>query len=139
MPRCLRYSPNGSIGRRNLPCSTVKAHTENSIGARFWSRISASSRVAESLPPESATATRSPSRIILKRCIASPTFRSSVFSRSTNLIIVWDRPPGLSATSAPQVLVEELDRPLPRKLGGLLVVARRRIVVEAVIRAFVHV
>ena len=47
----------------------------------------ASSRVAESLPPESATATRSPSRIIWKRWMASPTLRSSVFSRSTDFII----------------------------------------------------
>ena len=39
------------MGRRNLPCSTVKAHTEKSMGARFWSSSSASSRVAESLPP----------------------------------------------------------------------------------------
>ena len=35
-----------------------------------------------SLPPESATATRSPSRIILKRVTASPTLRSNDFSRS---------------------------------------------------------
>ena len=67
MPRACRYSPSGSMGRRNLPCSTVKAQTEKSIGARFWSSNSASSRVTESLPPESATATRSPSRIIWKR------------------------------------------------------------------------
>ena len=25
----------GSMGRRNLPCSTVKAQTEKSMGARF--------------------------------------------------------------------------------------------------------
>ena len=34
-PRGFRYSPMGSIGLRNLPCSTVNAQTENSIGARF--------------------------------------------------------------------------------------------------------
>src|SRR5205807_5638483 len=79
--------PMGSIGRRNLPCSTVKAHTLKSMGARFWSRTRASSRVAESFPPERATATRSPSRIILKRPTASPTLRSSVFSRSTGSIV----------------------------------------------------
>ena len=39
------------MGRRNLPCSTVKAHTEKSMGARFCSSSRASSRVAESLPP----------------------------------------------------------------------------------------
>ena len=39
----------------------------------------------------------------------------------------------------PQVLVEERDRPRPRELGGGFVVARRRVVVEAVIRARVHV
>ena len=44
-------------------------------------------QVAESLPPESATATRSPSRIIWKRWMASPTLRRSVFSRSTDSII----------------------------------------------------
>src|SRR5437016_5336721 len=82
MPRPLRYSPIGSMGRRNLPCSTVNAQTVNWIGARSRSRISASSMVSESLPPESATATRSPSRIILKRATASPTLRRSVFSRS---------------------------------------------------------
>src|SRR5271157_4042146 len=75
------------MGRRNFPCSTVKAHTEKSMGARFWSSSSASSNVAESFPPESATATRSPSRIILKRWMASPTLRSSVFSSSTDSII----------------------------------------------------
>src|SRR6266566_7214124 len=90
MPRCVKYSPSGSIGRRNLPCSTVKAQTENSTGARFASSNSASSSVRESLPPDSATATRSPSRIILKRWTASPTFRSSVFSISTTLIIAAD-------------------------------------------------
>ena len=47
----------------------------------------ASSNVMESLPPESATATRSPSRIMRKRCTASPTFRKRVFSISTSLII----------------------------------------------------
>ena len=40
------------MGRRNLPCSTVKAQTEKSMGARFCSSSSASSRVTESLPPE---------------------------------------------------------------------------------------
>ena len=36
------------------------------------------------------------------------------------------------AGSAAQVLVEELDRPLPRELGCGLVVSRRRVVVEPV-------
>ena len=35
---------------------------------------------------ESATATRSPSRIILKRVTASPTLRNSVFWRSKSLL-----------------------------------------------------
>src|SRR5450631_3680024 len=70
------------MGRRNLPCSTVKAQTENSTGAFLASSSRASSSVSESLPPESATATRSPSRIILKRPTASPTLRNSIFSRS---------------------------------------------------------
>src|SRR5215472_12186205 len=70
------------MGRRNLPCSTVNAQTEKSTGARFSSSRRASSRVSESLPPERATATRSPSRIILNRATPSPTLRSSVFSRS---------------------------------------------------------
>ena len=74
-----KYSPSGSMGRRNLPCSTVNAQTENSTGARLASSNKASSRVSESLPPDSATATRSPSRIILKRPTASPTLRRSVF------------------------------------------------------------
>src|ERR1700686_1200954 len=71
------------MGLRNFPCSTVKDVTEKSMGARFCNSSRASSIVIESLPPESATATRSPSRIILKRAIASPTLRSNVFSRST--------------------------------------------------------
>src|SRR5438105_10033902 len=87
MPRLFRYSPRGSMGRRNLPCSTVKAHTEKSIGARFESSRSASSMVKESFPPDRATATRSPSLIMRKRRIASPTFRNNVFSISTTLII----------------------------------------------------
>src|ERR1041385_8046353 len=78
----------GSMGRRNFPCSTVNAHTVNRIGARSRSRIRASSIVNESLPPESATATRSPSRIILKRVTASPTFRRSVFSNSKRRLSV---------------------------------------------------
>ena len=36
-----------------------------------------------------------------------------------------------------EILVEELERPLPRELGRRLVVARRRVVVEAVLGAFV--
>ena len=79
----------GAVGRiaqppglRNLPCSTVNAQTEKSMGARFCSRMSASRRVTESLPPERPTATRSPSRIILNRAMASPTFRRIVFCRS---------------------------------------------------------
>src|SRR3984957_1860209 len=82
MPRCFRYSPNGSMGRMNLPCSTVKAQTEKSTGARFASSRRASSKVSESFPPDSATATRSPLRIILKRPTASPTFLRRIFSRS---------------------------------------------------------
>src|SRR5438046_3611411 len=35
---------------------------------------------------------------------------------------------------APQVLVEELERPLPGELGGGLVISRCRVVVEAVLR-----
>ena len=42
---------------------------------------------------------------------------------------------GALRDSAPQVLVEEVDRPLPGKLRGRLVVARRRVVVEAVLGA----
>src|SRR5438477_11746353 len=38
-----------------------------------------------------------------------------------------------------QVLVEEIDRALPRQLGRRLVVARRGVVVEAVVRAGVDV
>jgi hypothetical protein len=38
----------------------------------------------------------------------------------------------------PDVLVEELERSLPRELRGRFVVARRRVVVEAVLRALVH-
>src|SRR5207249_10560086 len=37
-----------------------------------------------------------------------------------------------------QVLVEEIDRALPRQLGRRLVIARRRVVVEAVVGAGVH-
>src|SRR5271163_2177965 len=70
------------MGRRNLPCSTVNAQTENWMGARRANSNRASKSVTESLPPDSATATRSPSRIILKRAIASPTFRNKVFSSS---------------------------------------------------------
>ena len=86
MPRALRYSAIGSKGRRNLPCSTVNAQTVKSTGARFCNSSSASSIVSESLPPESATATRSPSRIILNRETASPTLRRSIFSNSTHSI-----------------------------------------------------
>src|ERR1700722_8069219 len=85
MPRDLRYSAIGSKGRRNFPCSTVNAQTVKSIGARFCNSKSASSIVRESLPPDSATATRSPSRIILNFATASPTLRSSIFSKSTIL------------------------------------------------------
>src|SRR5450631_1603451 len=70
------------MGRRNFPCSTVNAQTVKSIGARSFNSNKASSIVTESLPPESATATRSPSRIILKRVTASPTLCSNVFSSS---------------------------------------------------------
>src|ERR1700691_4995633 len=85
MPRDFRYSAIGSNGRRNLPCSTVNAQTVKSTGARFCNSSSASSMVSESLPPDSATATRSPSRIILNFATASPTLRSSIFSKSTIL------------------------------------------------------
>src|SRR5204862_6313798 len=37
-----------------------------------------------------------------------------------------------------QVFVEEVQRPLPRKLGGGFVVPWRRVVVEAVLRSLVH-
>src|SRR5207247_5644330 len=40
-------------------------------------------------------------------------------------------------TPCPQVLVEKVERPLPRELGRLFVVARRRVVVEPVLRALV--
>src|SRR5580698_642858 len=94
----------GSKGRKNFPCSTVKAQTVKLIGARFCNRRRTSRRVRESLPPESATATRSPSRIILNRETASPTLRSSVFSRSKTYIIGNDwggpcRKPALPVTA----------------------------------------
>src|SRR5204862_2116414 len=41
-------------------------------------------------------------------------------------------------SASAQVLVEEVDRPLPRQLGRCLVVARGRVVVKAVVRAGVH-
>src|SRR5207245_8394788 len=41
------------------------------------------------------------------------------------------------AAASAEILVEELQRALPRELGRLLVVPRRRVVVEAVLRAFV--
>src|SRR5580692_241612 len=85
MPRDFRYSAIGSNGRRNFPCSTVNAQTVKSTGARFCNSSSASSMVSESLPPDKATATRSPSRIILNFATASPTLRSSSFSKSTIL------------------------------------------------------
>src|SRR5271170_7551669 len=94
------------MGRKNLPCSTVKAQTENSTGAFLASRSRTSSSVSESLPPESATATRSPSRIILNRAMASPVFRSSVFSRSNG----YPWPPGLSMT--------EVHKPAQSEDGG---------------------
>src|SRR5712692_5781271 len=53
----------------------VKVHSVTLTGDRFSSSTSASSIVSESLPPETATATRSPSRIILNLAIASPTRR----------------------------------------------------------------
>src|SRR5579883_1112538 len=40
---------------------------------------------------------------------------------------------------APQVFIEEVDGPLPRQLGGGFVVARRGVVVEAVIGALVDI
>ena len=45
----------------------------------------------------------------------------------------------LSATISGEVLLEEGDRALPRQLGRRLVVARRRVVVEAVLRAGIDV
>src|SRR5690349_9645653 len=42
-----------------------------------------------------------------------------------------------SGGARPQILVEPVERVLPRLLGGGLVVARRRVVVEAVLGAFV--
>ena len=57
----------------------VKAQTVKSMGARSRSRMSDSSSVNESLPPENPTATRSPSRIILYRVTASPTLRKMTF------------------------------------------------------------
>ena len=39
----------------------------------------------------------------------------------------------------PQVFVKPVERSGPRKFGGGLVVARRRVVMEAVLLAFVHV
>src|SRR5271166_115466 len=85
MPRAFKYSAIGANGRRNFPCSTVNAQTVKSTGARFCSSSSVSSIVSESLPPDNATATRSPSRIILNFATASPTLRSSSFSKSTIL------------------------------------------------------
>ena len=82
MPRDFTYSPTGSMGARNFPCSMVNAQTVKLMGARSRNNTKASSMVMESLPPETATATRSPSRIILKRVTASPTLRSNCFSRS---------------------------------------------------------
>src|ERR1041384_8295115 len=41
--------------------------------------------------------------------------------------------------SGAQVLIEEIEGSLPGQLGGSLVVPRRGVVVEAVVRAFVYV
>src|SRR5688572_15897411 len=51
------------------------------------------------------------------------------------------RKPGATyyASLRTQMFIEELDGALPGELRGLLVVARRRVVVEAVLRAGVHV
>ena len=46
---------------------------------------------------------------------------------------------GWAYRSSLQILVEEIERALPGQLGGRFVVARRRVVVEAVIGAFVDV
>ncbi len=63
-----RYSPIPARSAiKHFPCSTVNAQTENSIGARSESSFKASRRVSESFPPDRATATRSPSRIMRKR------------------------------------------------------------------------
>ena len=62
----MREQAQAEAARIRAAASTpVKAQTEKSMGARFCSSSRASSMVAESLPPDSATATRSPSRIIL--------------------------------------------------------------------------
>src|SRR5690349_2377865 len=45
----------------------------------------------------------------------------------------------MSLMSAFQVLLEERERALPRKPRGRLVVARRRVVVEAMVRAGINV
>ena len=84
---CLVAMVLGAIGvamamRAHLQQRVEVLAIMKSIGARSFNKSSASSMVTESFPPESATATRSPSRIILKRVTASPTFRSKVFSRS---------------------------------------------------------
>src|SRR5882724_7635666 len=65
----------------------VKAQTVKGMGARFCSRANDSSKVSESLPPETPTATRSPARIMRNLPIASPTLRRTIFSTSTFLTI----------------------------------------------------
>src|SRR5262245_28421900 len=47
--------------------------------------------------------------------------------------------PASPARSTSQILIEELHGSLPRELGGRLVVSRRRVVVETMLRTVVHV
>src|SRR3984885_1018317 len=115
MPRDLRYSAIGSKGRRNFPCSTVNAQTVKSTGARFCNSNSASSIVSESLPPDNATTTRSPSRIILNFATASPTLRSSSFSKST---ILFCQESGVARLTRVENLVLRLAQHPARQQNG---------------------
>ena len=83
------------MGRRNLPCSTVNAQTVNSIGARFVQQQQGFEQVSESLPPESATATRSPSRIILESRDGFADFAQQCFFEFQKLKYRADRCCGL--------------------------------------------
>ena len=71
---------------------------------------------------------RAPSSRACARPARSP--RTNTAARSARR-----RRPIVIETSLPQVLVEEVQRPLPRELRRRLVVARRRVVVEAVLCA----
>ncbi len=44
-----------------------------------------------------------------------------------------------SEVSSPQVFVEKFESARPRQFGGVFVITRRRVVVEAVLFALVHV